>query len=126
MRIIKFEICIRRIDGSDLYFERITLDDLLNRNGCLYNPKTQEVVYKREFTGLLDVNSKEIYEGDIWMDITSGMFYEVCFDIYNAQFSSRTKKDNFPKREDGYTYYSHCLRDIEVLGNIYDNPDLIK
>ena len=77
-------------------------------------------------TGLLDKNSKDIYEGDIWIDIISGMFYEVCFDTYNAKFSSRTKKDDFPKREDGYTYYNHCLRDIEVIGNICDNPELIK
>lgn len=77
-----------------------------------------------QFTGLYDENGKEIYEGDIlkWkadnrlyaVIFKWGMFYasvEVCNqDIYGG----------FPL---------HALADekgIEIVGNIYDNPELKK
>lgn len=75
-REIKFEILIRRKDGTDSYIEILTLDELLNRNGCLYNSNIQEIVYKRQFTGFKDNNKKEIFEGDYISNV------HVTFEVY--------------------------------------------
>lgn len=73
-----------------------------------------------QFTGRKDKNGKEIYEGDIvrakWGGIGS-----VVFD--DGGFVSRW--------EDGNTTYRLCesdiaLRELEVIGNIYENPELLK
>jgi hypothetical protein len=63
-REIKFEIKIRRKDGTDSYFDHLTLDSLLNRDGLLFS-SLWEVEYKRQYTGMKDEGGKEIYEGDI-------------------------------------------------------------
>ena len=66
------------------------------------------------FTGLHDKNGKEIYEGDIvnWVDSNFQVDYgSCCFNIYN-------KNGDFIGRLDEY-----CP--IEVIGNIYENPELL-
>ena len=116
MRPIKFEIKLRRKDGSDGYYEHLTLDDLLNRNGCLYHPGLWEVVYKRQFTGLHDKNGKEIYEGDIVMycEIEYKIIYQAN-EFHCGYYLAYMFEDN------------SCLElgkqrtnIIEVIGNIYE------
>lgn len=74
-------------------------------------------VYLMQFTGLLDKNGKEIYEGDILSIDNSNT--EVCF--YNGSF---VVKDYFEGRP--YDYLSHFDElDIKIIGNIYENPELL-
>jgi uncharacterized phage protein (TIGR01671 family) len=67
-----------------------------------------------QFTGLFDRNSKEIWEGDIvQMDILTN---EVLF-----------KQGMFCIEEDGSWYpLSQFYSVIKVIGNIYENPELLK
>ena len=126
-REIKFEVCIRRKDGSDLYYETLTLDDLLNRNGSLYNPSVQEIVYKREFTGLLDKNGKETYEGDIvsykWEDRDN------VFEIVNHIIKWIDGKFLMcPIKSDIRTWNIHIspyITESEVIGNLFETPELL-
>lgn len=65
-----------------------------------------------QFTGLIDRNGKEIYEGDI-VD-------------YGADYSVVRYQDGcFWSRLGQYQLYNHNKNDIEVIGNIYENSDLL-
>lgn len=74
-----------------------------------------------QFTGLKDKNGKEIYEGDIVE--CDDVYLEVLWAEESAAFMCH---DN---TNDGF--YSCDLSDdenlrIEVIGNIYENPELLK
>jgi uncharacterized phage protein (TIGR01671 family) len=78
-----------------------------------------------QFTGLLDKNGKEIYEGDlitnIWQDSES--IFEVKWNLYGFRLQSVTERFEMSKGE-----WRDCPTHIElseVIGNIYENPELI-
>lgn len=77
----------------------------------------EETVHIMQYTGLKDKNGKEIYEGDIIE--------------YNNLFDEEIRKQIIKNMtewliEYGYEYEEMCsYRNIIVLGNIYENGDLI-
>ena len=83
----------------------------------------------REFTGLHDKNGKEIYEGDILRDTDSEIYY---VDFIRGCFYLKTKYISFPHL--GWTEWLPMCEidrlanpvDFEIIGNIYDNPELLK
>lgn len=79
-----------------------------------------------QFTGLLDKNGKEIYEGDIIKTKRYGVVHgqsntqgaDLFRVVYkNAQFYIDNKLRHF------YLQDSRCN---EVIGNVFDNPELLK
>jgi uncharacterized phage protein (TIGR01671 family) len=66
-----------------------------------------------QYTGLKDKNGKDIYEGDICKN-DGGMIGEIVFNEFAWMF--RWKSGNY------YPFGQWC----EVIGNIYENPELLK
>lgn len=66
-----------------------------------------------QFTGLLDKNGKEIYEGDI-------------ISFIDVRYNKRTIR-TVEWSIDGAAFFPllHYCQDIYIIGNIYQNPELI-
>lgn len=78
-----------------------------------------------QFTGVFDCNGKEVYEGDIVLAKSAGerRRCQVVYAEHSCGFILHTKID---------PWYIHADIDtkkdilLEVIGNIYDNPELLK
>lgn len=79
-----------------------------------------------QFTGLHDKNGKEIYEGDVMADKSKGVHKiwggkELCVWVYWDETGRWSLHDNNESGEYSFTY-----KNWEVIGNICENPELIK
>lgn len=78
-------------------------------------------LFLTQFTGLLDANGKEIYEGDIVG--FNGTTLSIEWDERKALFTTSTGiGDNSRYSNRPFRY----PKNIEVIGNIYENPELLK
>jgi hypothetical protein len=89
-------------------------EDLYIYNFRLFSEKDSQHILM-QYTGLKDKNGKEIYEGDIVKCVRLFENYEVQY--YNACFICKNGISGFDLRES---------ENIEVIGNIYENPELLK
>ena len=118
MREIKF----RAWDGKELSYSHKDLG-----NWFLEHDDMKELM---QFTGLKDKNGKEIYEGDI---LKFNLYYTI---VRNGIVDISDNEDYGSNRISGFyleTYEgryvhmdSYYLDDTEVIGNIYENPELLK
>lgn len=96
-----------------------------------------------QFTGLLDKNGKEIYEGDVVCVFDEAVVpitdegqgpIEACNHLVAVEMRNGVWGFEIPKSDDGETgwYGLHYWNEeissdgYEVIGNIYEHPDLIK
>ena len=120
MREIKFR-------AWDYNFNKFLYSNTFQLDGCLMNKweqlkwffyhmdtthSTAEYSEPMQFTGLKDKNGKDIFEGDILHDNIEGPLEKVIWD--GAGFV--------------LTYGNHdyfLIGTFEIVGNIYENPELL-
>ena len=75
-----------------------------------------------QYTGLKDSNGKEIYEGDIvfWPHMGETELYEVYYNEDEVHYFARPI-NNLGETE-SYLDSTH----MQIIGNIYENPELLK
>lgn len=79
-----------------------------------------------QFTGLKDKNGKEIFEGDILnIEIMTGMGSTVA-DKGEVIFHPEAAQFVIAKRLHGSYVSTSIGLNVEIIGNIYENPNLLK
>ena len=120
-----------------------------NADGTMFEVDPETV---GQFTGLTDKNGVRIFEGDIlkFLDFQKGVVTQECgafgigvmpyidWDYLESEIHTVTGCDNHPYfcRNDNfvslwemmwnYNQEERCCDVVEIIGNIYDNPELMK
>lgn len=116
MNTLKF----RAWDRDHKHFVYFDFSDLESMNVMFGNDGLTEYCdfngMYQQITGLTDKNGKEIYEGDIVKTVYGNEIYKV--EYHQSTFMYIGKERN--------QYPNHNLSsNSEVIGNIYENPDLL-
>lgn len=99
-----------------------------DRSTCGVTPVIPRTV--GEYTGLKDQNAKKIFEGDIvrhrdefWRTPMQSVV-EYCVDKWN--YPAFDLKDNDYEEANGLQLAHERDIELEVIGNIYDNPEMLE
>lgn len=143
MRTIKFRAWDK--NKQVVYF---TLDDLADNNeGYFLNGVNYfELENITQFTGLYDKNGKEIYEGDIvkgivmfpqltTYDTDENSNFNMCGEVFysHSGYSLKCVQSLCQEDREGMVNYfdfiggdEQSFREMEIIGNIYQNPELLQ
>lgn len=114
----KREIKLRYYFRSKMFSENIQKSEFNLEQIAGNDPdhnKEWELIDRVQITGLKDKKGREIYEGDIVKN-ASGRIGEVCYHRERASFIFR----------DTYNEQLFQHFPLEIIGNIYENSELIK
>jgi uncharacterized phage protein (TIGR01671 family) len=105
-------------------FGQFIQEPMEDENGIYTEERRFEV---EQFTGLQDKNGKEIYENDITNKGIVKWFDAIHYDGGGAVHPGfyLTDKNGLLLSEIELSYPDGFYNDIEVLGNIHENPELL-
>ena len=89
------------------------------------DPRKPHYVWKEtvgQYTGLTDKNGKKVFEGDIVKNEYRKGQYQYFKIVYDTRFYCWQVENKYGML--GFLY--NVIGDLEVIGNIYDNPKLLE
>jgi hypothetical protein len=116
MREIKFRAWLEQ-DGGEMLYQDANTSSAMNGLAAFVHNVGQARGYTpkvMQYTGLKDRNGKEIYEGDVITD---------PYSPHNTIVMENTPKQWHDLIE--YNAYHDIPHLSEVIGNIYENPELL-
>lgn len=120
-RELKFRVW--DFDKEEMIYPNSAKIILISNKGVVIDSETYAIM---QFTGLKDKHGKEIYEADVVRSTTE-------FNGYTGMDSSLYGGNVYEVRNDSWRFYlyptsmhSVNLKNLEVIGNIYENPELIE
>lgn len=127
MRDIKFKAWCETYGMSEIFFifsSQISFDGGASYHGLLHLYDNLKIV---QFTGLRDKDDTPIYEGDIlrvpeYTPRGDGLYDDIIAEVY---FEHERAAWFFRHGKHGSDYLSEG-NDGEVIGNIHENPELLK
>lgn len=92
-------------------------------SGVLYAPPINPETIC-QFTGLCDKNGKRIWESDVVWLVYDGKehIYQIVWDDSELDFKATNGEENYGSNFE----YLLCCDEIEVIGNIFDQPELLR
>jgi uncharacterized phage protein (TIGR01671 family) len=120
----------KKMFGVDaLYQNQVDyIDDKLTEFSAFkpcYGYLSRDEVVVMQFTGLKDKNGKEIYEGDIILSHKEYNSYSGLNSTIYAGNKYQIKNNGWRFYLEPSSLYRVDMEEIEVIGNIYENPELI-
>ena len=127
MRTIKFRAWIKEHKSvSKGVVEKARMTDVFtfsDFDGDYFKPEDVSLANMEimQFTGLFDKNGKEIYEGDVVR--VQKTVYETVYEVVYSAPSFYLRKN--PQDNVDLETFSTPFSYEEIIGNIYQNPELI-
>ena len=111
-------------DGK--WVEGLLTKDIKGHIRIQYNPRNFSVVVNPEtvgqFTGMTDKNGTKIFEGDIVRHIDTTRH---VVEVVNSEVYFDTEMLEFGVRYSNELFHCKFNDEFEVIGNIYDNKELV-
>ena len=121
MREIKFRAWVKDATTGERMCNRVRWLDLDNQRICTESGMQPDEFILMQYTGLKDKNGREIYEGDILIGKEREL---ICVVTVVWDRSGYWTYKGYSKELRGG--YLTDLRRVEVIGNIYENPELLE
>lgn len=91
--------------------------------------RVEETIWVMQYIGLEDKNRKDVYEGDV-VRYNTGEIWFVEWDAKQAGFIYRNRQilDEAGRKKSSGIGYGQLpgSHEVEVIGNIYEHPELLK
>lgn len=114
-------VAIHTIIGDETELKTVIVrkpDKIYQYDSWIVDPETIG-----QYAGLKDKNGKEIYEGDIIEKTYYSYHQPECSELFEIKYEGLSFHFEHIK---GSTFHLPFTEDIEIIGNIHDNPELVE